>query len=167
MGANQPPQNKKRVISAKSLANLRPNPQHLTHVGGRRPREYVTSAELDFLNYLLDGASKTDAARWAGLSAGINVTDLLKRPIIDHTFKELQEKRATQSVEAAERRREERSQFGHGELIHRLRTAQTHEKTGDLGIAKMFEVLFRSTGDIPSARFSATATAGAQANGPQ
>ena len=166
MPSTKPPQNKKRVISAKSLANLRPNPQHLKYRGGSKRREYVTNQELEVLNNLLDGSNHRDAARRAGLSEGINVTDLLKRPIIDHTFKELQEKRATQSVEAAERRREERSQFGHGELIHRLRTAQTHEKTGDLGIAKMFEVLFRSTGDIPSARFSATATAGAQANAP-
>jgi hypothetical protein len=50
MGANQPPQKKKRVISAKSLANLRPNPQNMKPHGGRKPREFVTSQELDFLN---------------------------------------------------------------------------------------------------------------------
>jgi hypothetical protein len=31
---------------------------------------------LDFLNYVLDGASKTDAARRAGLSKGINSQEL-------------------------------------------------------------------------------------------
>jgi hypothetical protein len=55
MGANQPPQNKKRVTSAKSLANLRPNPQHMRHRGGSQPREYATQPELDFLNCVLDG----------------------------------------------------------------------------------------------------------------
>ena len=55
MGANQPPQNKKRVISAKSLANLRPNPQNMQHRGGSKAREYVTNQELELLNNLLDG----------------------------------------------------------------------------------------------------------------
>ena len=89
MDANQPPQKKKRVISAKSLANLRPNPQHMRPQGGSEPRDYVTSDELDFLNYVLDGASKTDAARWAGLSKGISLTSLMKRPLIDQTFAEV------------------------------------------------------------------------------
>ena len=114
MGANQAPQREKRVISAKSLANLRPHPQNMRHRGGSKRREYVTS--------------------------------LLLRPLIDKTFKELQEKRKDQSVEAADRRREERAEFLHQELMHRLRTAVTHERTGDLGIAKMLEVGFKSTG---------------------
>jgi hypothetical protein len=130
--------------------------------GGSEPREYVTSDELDFLNYVLDGASKTDAARRAGLSKGINITSIMLRPVIDKTFKEFQEKRKDQSVEAAERRREERSQFLHAELMHRLRNAKTHAKTGDLGIAKMLEVGFKSTGEIRAQGVSATATSGAQ-----
>jgi hypothetical protein len=164
MGANQPPQKKKRVISAKSLANLRPNPQHMRPHGGSEPREYATPPELEFLNYVLDGASKTDAARWAGLSKGINLTSLMKRPLIDQTFGELREKRKDQSVEAAERRREERAEFLHQELMHRLRTAVTHERTGDLGIAKMLEVGFKSTGEIAAKSVTATASATAQAN---
>jgi hypothetical protein len=164
MGANQPPQNKKRVISAKSLANLRPNPQHLRHRGGSKPREYVTSQELELLKNLLDGATHRDAARRAGVSNGVNVTSLLLRPIIARNFKELQDKRTNQSVEAAERRREERSQFLHAELMHRLRTAVTHERTGDLGIAKMLEVGFKSTGEIGAKSVTATASATAQAN---
>jgi hypothetical protein len=67
------------------------------------------------------------------------------------------------SVEAAERRLEERSIFVHGEIIHRLRKAKTHAKTGDLGIAKMLEVGFKSTSEIQATRVSANATAGAQA----
>jgi hypothetical protein len=83
----------KRVIHPKSLANLRPNPQHLKPHGGKQARQYVTSPELDFLNYVLDGALKTDAARWAGLSKGINLTSLMRRPLIQKTLKELEEKR--------------------------------------------------------------------------
>jgi hypothetical protein len=79
---------------------------------------------------VLDGALKTDAARWANLPKGVNLTNILLRPLIQQTFAELQEKRKDQSVEAAERRREERSQFAHGELIHRLRTTRTHERPG-------------------------------------
>jgi hypothetical protein len=164
MGANQPPQNKKRVMSAKSLANLRPNPPHMRPHGGKKTREYVTSPELEFLNYVLDGANHTDAARRASLSKGINLTSLMKRPLIDQTFAELQEKRKDQSVEAAERRREERAEFLHQELMHRLRTAVTHERTGDLGIAKMLEVGFKSTGEIAAKSVTATASATAQAN---
>jgi hypothetical protein len=70
------PQKKKHVISAKSLANLRPNPQHLRHRGGSKPREYVTNQELELLNNLLDGATHRDAARRAGVSNGVNVTSL-------------------------------------------------------------------------------------------
>ena len=84
---------KKRVISAKSLANLRPNPQGLQHKGGSKAREYVTNQELELLNNLLDGATHRDAARRAGVSKGVNVTTMLLRPIIARTFKELQEKR--------------------------------------------------------------------------
>jgi hypothetical protein len=102
------PKNKHKV-SAKSLANLRPNPQHMRPHGRKKTREYVTSPELEFLNYVLDGANHTDAAHRAGLSKGINLTSLMKRPLIDQTFAELQEKRENQSVEMAERRREERS----------------------------------------------------------
>jgi hypothetical protein len=155
---------KKRVVSAKSLANLRPNPQHLKPHGGQHAHQYVTSPELDFLNYVLDGASKTDAARWAGLSKGINLTSLMRRPLIDQTLAELQEKRKHQSIEAAERRREERAEFLHQELMHRLRTAVTHERTGDLAIAKMLEVGFKSTGEIAAKSVTATASATAQAN---
>ena len=161
MGANQPPQDKKRVISAKSLANLRPNPQHLRHRGGSKPREYVTNQELELLNNLLDGATHRDDARRAGVSNGVNVTSLLLRPIIARTFKELQEKRTNQSVEAAQRRREELSQFTHGEIIHRIRNAKTHSRTGDLGLARLFEVAARMSGDIQSTNFSARATASA------
>src|SRR4029077_13674992 len=99
MGEDQPPQKKKRVISAKSFANLRPHPQHLTRRGGSKAREYVTNQELEVLNNLLDGSNHRDAARRAGLSEGVNVTSLLLRPLIDKTFKELQEKRKDQSVE--------------------------------------------------------------------
>jgi hypothetical protein len=130
--------------------------------GGKKPREYVTQPELDFLNNVLDGARKIDAARWAGLSKGVNLTNIMLRPVIEQTFKELQEKRKDQSVEMAERRREERSIFAHQEIMHRLRTAETHAKTGDLGIAKMLEVIFRSTGEIRAQSVSATASAGAQ-----
>jgi hypothetical protein len=49
-------------------------------------------------------------------------------------------------------------------LIHRLRNAKTHAKTGDLGIAKMLEVGFKSTSDIPANNVSAHASSGAQAN---
>jgi phage terminase small subunit len=122
--------------------------------GGKKTREYVTSPELEFLNYVLDGANHTDAARRAGLSKGINLTSLMKRPLIDQTFAELQEKRKKQSVEMAERRREERSVFAHQEIMHRLRTAETHERTGDLGIAKMMEVIFKSTGEIRATQVS-------------
>jgi hypothetical protein len=59
------------------------------------------------------------------------------RPVIDRTFKELQEKRKDQTTEAAARRMEERSVFLHQELMHRQRKAKTHSKTGDPGIAKM------------------------------
>jgi hypothetical protein len=65
----------------------------MRHRGGSKLREYATQPELDFLNYVLDGASKTDAARRAGLSKGINITTIMLRPVIDKTFKELQEKR--------------------------------------------------------------------------
>ena len=154
----------KRKILSKSLANLRPNSQHMRPHGGSEPREYVTSDELDLLNYVLDGASKTDAARRVGLSKGINITTIMLRPVIDKTFKELQEKRKDQSVEAAERRREERAEFLHQELMRRLRTAVTHERTGDLGIAKMLEVGFKSTGEIAAKSVTATASATAQAS---
>jgi hypothetical protein len=157
------PKNKHKV-SAKSLANLRPNPHNLKYRGGSKRREYVTNQELEVLNNLLDGSNHRDAARRAGLSEGVNVTSLLLRPMIDRTFKELQEKRKNQSVEAAERRREVRAEFLHQELMHRLRTAVTHERTGDLGIAKTLEVGFKSTGEIRAQSVSATATAGAHAN---
>jgi hypothetical protein len=163
MGANQPPQNKMRVISAKSLANLRPHPEGLQHKGSKT-REYVTNQELEVLNNLLDGSNHRDAARRAGLSEGVNLTNLLRRPLIAQTFAELQEKRKDQSIEAAERRREERAEFLHQELMHRLRTAVTHERTGDLGIAKMLEVGFKSTGEIAAKSVTATASATAQAN---
>jgi hypothetical protein len=65
-----------------------------------------------------------------------------------------------QSIEAAERRREERSKFLHGEIIHRLRKAKTHAKTGDLGIAKMLEVGFKSTREIPANNVNAHASSG-------
>jgi hypothetical protein len=162
--AEREPKNK-RNISAKSLANLRPNPQHLQHKGGSRAREYATNQEIEVLNNLLDSPNHRDAARRAGLPKGFNVGRMLLRPVIAQTFAELQAKRLNESAEAAERRREERSQFGHDELIHRLRIAKTHYKTGDLGIAKMLEVLFRSTGEIANANFSATATANAVQNG--
>jgi phage terminase small subunit len=124
----------------------------MRHRGGSKLREYATQPELDFLNYVLDGALKTDAARRAGLSKGVNLTNLLRRPLIAQTFAELQEKRKDQSIEAAERRREERAEFLHQELMHRLRTAVTHERTGDLGIAKMLEVGFKSTGEIQATK---------------
>ena len=136
----------------------------MRHVGGSKAREYVTNQELELLNNLLDGATHRDAARWAGVSNGVNVTSLLLRPIVARTFKELQEKRTNQSVEAAERRREERSQFLHAELMHHLHTAVTHERTGDLGIAKLLEVGFKSTGEIAAKSVTATASATAQAN---
>ena len=48
--------------------------------------------------------------------------------------------------------------------MHRLRNAETHAKTGDLGIAKMLEVGFKSTSEIPANNVSAHASSGAQAN---
>jgi hypothetical protein len=100
----------------------------------------------------------------AGLSKGVNLTNIMLRRVIEQTFKELQEKRKDQSIEAAERRRQERSKFLHGEIIHRLRNAKTHAKTGDLGIAKMLEVGFKSISEIPANNVSAHASSGAQAN---
>jgi hypothetical protein len=146
----------KNKVSVKSLANLRPNPQNMRHVGGSKAREYVTNQELELLNNLLDGATHR-----AGVSKGVNVTTMLLRPITVRTFKELQEKRTNQSVEAAQRRREELSQFTHGEIIHRIRNAKTHSRTGDLGLAKLFEVAARMSGDIQSTNFNASATASA------
>jgi hypothetical protein len=164
MGANQPPQKKKRVISAKSLANLRPHPEGLQHKGGSKTREYATNQEVELLTHLLDGASHRDAARRAGVSQGVNVTEMLRRPVIAKTFQEMQATRLSESMEPAQRRREELSQFIHPGLIHRLRNAKTHSRTGDLGMAKLFEVAGRISGDIRSTNFSATATASATVN---
>jgi hypothetical protein len=150
MNANQPPQNKKRVISAKSLANLRPNPQHLTRRGGSKAREYVTNQELELLQNLLDGATHRDAARRAGLDS-VNVGRLLLRPTIAKEFAEMQ----------AMRRRENLSEFLYPEIIHAIRNAKTHARTGDLGLAKLFEVAARMSGDIQSTNFRASATASA------
>jgi hypothetical protein len=118
------PKNKHKV-SGKSLANLRPNPQHMKPHGGKQARQYVGSPELEFLNYVLDGANHTDAARRAGLSKGINLTSLMKLPIIDQTFAELQEKAQKPIGRDGRTVREERSVFAHQEIMHRLRTAET------------------------------------------
>ena len=95
---------------------------------------------------------------------GLGIVRSRPEVAIDQTFAELQEKRKDQSIEAAERRREERAEFLHQELMHRLRTAVTHERTGDLGIAKMLEVGFKSTGEIAAKSVTATASTTAQAN---
>jgi hypothetical protein len=155
----------KRKQSAKELANLRrPHDKKLPKVGRTTSREYVIQSELDFLNYLLDGATKVDAWRWAGyMSNSDNCYQILQRPLIQRTFKELEDRRKEQSVQASSRRFEERSEFVHKEFIYRMRTAQTHEKIGDIAIAKMLEVGFKSTGAIQPAKVSATANASAQA----
>jgi hypothetical protein len=152
---------KKRVISAKSLANLRPNSQNLTHVGGSKAREYATNQEIELLQNLLDGATHRDAARRAGVSQGINVTSLLRRSVIAKEFQEMQARRLSESMEASKRRREELSQFLYPEIMHAIRNAKTHSRTGDLGKAKLFEVAGRMSGDIQSTNFKASATASA------
>jgi len=66
---------KKRVISAKSLANLRPNPSTCGLTGEASPR-VRHQRQLDFLNYVLDGASKTMPPP-RRLSKGINITSIM------------------------------------------------------------------------------------------
>src|ERR1700676_1364825 len=114
----EPGPTKKKVPSAKELANLRPNPRTLRG-GGSKPHEFVIQPHLDFLTYLLDGATHKDAWRGAGLpSSEENPYALMKRPLIQQTMKELAEKRKDQSVDTAAKRREEREMMLHNELGH-------------------------------------------------
>lgn len=159
---------KKKAVHPNTLAagrrNLRPNTQYLKR-GGKKPREFVTQPQLDFLNYLLDGAAIRDAWRWSGMpSSEKNAYEILKRPLLIKTRKELEEKRKDQSVELAAKRREERDVMLHHELGHRLRTMKTHRYRGDEAVVKLIEVGFKSTGSIQATRVSATAGAQAAAS---
>jgi hypothetical protein len=157
MGAPGP--KKKKVVSAKERANLRPHPEHLKR-GGGKSREFVTQPELDFLNYILDGATKKDAWVWAGFPSHFNnCHELLQRPLIVKTLKELEEKRKDQSTDLTIKRREEREILLHGEFAHRLRKMKTHKYRGDESLVKMFEVGFKSTGAIQPVRVSNSANA--------
>jgi hypothetical protein len=163
----EPKPKKKAPPNPNSLAaakrNRRNNSQHLKQ-GGCKPREIVTQPQLDFLNYILDGASLRDAWRWAGFPSHVNnCYELFQRPLMQATLKELQEKRKDRSVDMALQRKEERDAMVHHEFGHRLRTLKTHKYRGDESIVKLIEVGFRSTGAIQPNRSVVTATAGAQA----
>lgn len=166
MAAPEPKTKKPRHPN--SLANIergrQPNP-HTLKRGGKQAREFVTQPQLDFLNYLLDGASVRDAWRWSGMpSSEKNAYEVLKRPLMIQTRKELEERRKDQSVELAAKRREERDVMLHHELGHRLRTMKTHKYRGDEALVKLIEVGFKSTGAIQATRVSATAGAQAAAS---
>lgn len=136
--------------------------------GGRKPKEFITQPELDFCNYLLDGASKTDAARWAGFPdhASQRAFELLRKPIVQKTLAELQEQRKKESVERTAQLREERRVFAHHNSLYLARKMKTHKFRGDADIVKHAENLLKSVGEIQPNTVKNTAVAGALAAAP-
>jgi len=164
------PSPKKSKPSAKSLANLRPNPQSLKR-GGKKPQEFITQPELDFCNYLLDGATGKDAVIWAGFPTKTPsqlAYNLRHKPIVARTLEELQEQRKKESIERTSQLREERRIFAHHHSLHLARKMKTHKYRGDADIVKHAENLLRSVGDIQPNTVSAKAgaVAGALAAAP-
>lgn len=171
MGASGPKKQtkKRRSPSAKEVANLQPNPQYLKR-GGKKPRDYVTQPELDFLNFLLDGATKKDAWRWAGFpGSSFNCHTLLKRPLIESTFDQMKDERRKAAIDNGISREEEMKAFVFGEIKHRIRQMKTHKHRGDDAFAPMLTLAAKVAKLVESNKIvnnvSATASAAADAAG--
>lgn len=165
MGANPTPQKKKRNTSGLSKTGSG-NSSGLKK-GGGKPKEYITQPELDLLNYILDGATKADAARWAGFpgsNPSQHAQNALRKPIVQKTLVELQELRKKESIERTGQLRDERRLFAHHHSLHLARKMKTHKFRGDADIVKHAENLLKSVGEIQPNSVSASAGAVAKAD---
>lgn len=152
---------------SKAVANLRGNPKNLKRGSPAKPREILSSPELEFCVYVAEGHSNGDAVRWAGIPSKFpnqKGWDLRQRVPIQETIAELVAKRKEEAVQRARSRASQRSEFLHEEFSHRLRKMKTHKYRGDADVAKMFEVGFKSTGEIQPVNVSANAQAAAGAS---
>lgn len=160
MGANSTPQKNKRTPPGPHKRNTSGLKK-----GGRKPREIITQPELDLLNYILDGATKADAARWAGFpgsNPSQHAQNALRKPIVQATLVELQELRKKESIERTGQLRDERRLFAHHHSLHLARKMKTHKFRGDADIVKHAENLLKSVGEIQPNSVSASANASAK-----
>lgn len=147
--------------------NLRPHPKK-----GTRLREFLTPVEIQFCQFVAEGATNTDAARWAGWpgtpgTQGQWGWKQRQRPMVQKLINTIAEKLQQSAVDKAVQRKEDRERQTHYEYIHRLRTLKTHKYRGDESIVKLIDIGFRSTGAIQPNKTvnNASATAVAQSDG--
>jgi hypothetical protein len=120
-----------------------------------KTREFLNAIELQFCQFVAEGASRSDAARWAGAPYARVVQwayEQMKRPLVQKTIEELTAKLKETVLDGIARRKEERDKLIHNEFGYRLRHMKTHKYRGDEAIVKMIEVGFKSTGAIQPVR---------------
>lgn len=126
---------------------------------GKKSRTAVTAAEITFCAYFVLTGNVKQASLQAGYSAWWGY-ELLKMPRVQPILREFEKRKKDEAWETANSQIVVSREFLDELFIERLVNMKTHSKVGDLAIVKMFETVYKRTGDIQPARISAEAKAG-------
>jgi hypothetical protein len=144
------PAKRKQAGNLKALAKVRDKTKQHLKTGGTK-RDVLTIPELEYCAWRAQGASITDSGRWAGISDW-NLYRLEHKDIVQAKIAEMKKEFEADVISQVQKRREKMHLFMDGELMHRVRTAQTHTYRGDDSIAKMLDIGQRAVGAIQPAK---------------
>ena len=117
----------------------------------RKPRTTPTLAEFSFCAYFVLTGNVRQSSIQAGFSPWYGY-ELLKLPRLRSVLQELKQRKKEEAWDAAKARIVVTREFLDQQFMQRLVNMQTHERTGDLAIVKMFETGYKRTGDIQPSR---------------
>jgi len=126
---------------------------------GRKARTALTEAEIAFCDYFVLTGNVKQASLQAGYSAWWGY-ELLKMPRIKPVLDEFEQRKKEEAWTIANTQVVMSRAFLDEHFMHRLVNMQTHPKVGDMPIVKMFEVGYKRTGDIQTARITNQASVG-------
>jgi hypothetical protein len=126
---------------------------------GRKARTALTEAEIAFCAYFVLTGNVKQASLQAGYSQWWGY-ELLKMPRIKPVLDEFEQRKKEEAWTIAKTQVVLGRAFLDEHFINRLVNMKTHPKVGDMSIVKMFEVGYKRTGDIQTARITNQALAG-------
>ena len=133
---------KKQRVLRKNASSVQPGVSR-----SRKSRTTATQAEFAFCAYYVLTGNVRQSAIQAGFSPWYGY-QLLKLPRLKSVLKELEQRKKEEAWDAAKAQVVVTREFLDQQFMQRLVNMQTHERTGDLAIVKMFETGYKRTGDI-------------------
>lgn len=130
---------------------------------GKRKSTFAITAQHDLwcINYKLCGVASR-AAAMAGFAPSYG-NALKNNAVVRQRLAKIDDSMLQEAIKESARKLVMTVDFLDDQFMYRLINMQTHEKVGDIALAKMFEVGYKRTGHIQAAKVTATALAGANA----